>query len=119
MGLPIVHLFSSGSLIPPKVQFWGSDGSKTSKLKLCFLPYKDNHHKETKLYLYVFVSVKCEVLVMESITELVTNAASGTDSLVNIAMGMTVNPVVDAASCNIVSKFDGEGSVDTTSLKLW
>ena len=56
---------------------------------------------------------------MESITELVTNAASGTDSLVNIAMGMTVNPVVDAASCNIVSMFDGEGSVDTTSLKLW
>ncbi len=65
MGLPIVHLFSSGSLIPPKVQFWGSDGSKTSKLMLSFLPYKDNHHSETKLYFYVFVSVKCEMLVVE------------------------------------------------------
>ena len=118
MGLPIVHLFSSGSLIPPKVQFWGSDDCKTSKLKLYFLPYKDNHHKETKLYLYVFVSVKCEVLVVEGIAELVADTASGADNLVNIAMGMTVNPVVDAAGCNIVSKFDGEGSVDVTFQKL-
>ena len=118
MGLPIVHLFSSGSLIPPKVQFWGSDDCKTSKLKLYFLPYKDNHHKETKLYLYVFVSVKCEVLVVECIAELVADTASGADNLVNIAMGMTVNPVVDAAGCNIVSKFDGEGSVDVTFQKL-
>ena len=59
------------------------------------------------------------MFVVEGITELVADAASGADSLVNIAMGMTVNPVVDVASCNIVSKFDGEGSVDTTSLKLW
>ena len=32
LGLPIVQLFSSGSLIPPKVHFWGRDDWKTSKL---------------------------------------------------------------------------------------
>ena len=32
LGLPIVQLFLSGSLIPPKVQFGGSDGCKASKL---------------------------------------------------------------------------------------
>ena len=59
------------------------------------------------------------MLVVEGIAELVADAASGADSLVYIAMGMAVNPIVDAAGCNIISKFDGEGSVDTTSLKLW
>ena len=58
------------------------------------------------------------MLVAEGIAELVADTASGADNLVNIAMGMTVNPVVDAAGCNIVSKFDGEGSVDVTFQKL-
>lgn len=32
MGLPIVHFFLLGSLIPPKVHFWGSEGNEMSKL---------------------------------------------------------------------------------------
>ena len=68
---------------------------------------------------YYFVSVECQMLVVEGIAELVADAASGADSLVNIAMGMAVNPIVDAAGCNIISKFDGEGSIDLTSQKLW
>ena len=59
------------------------------------------------------------MLVVEGIAELVADAASGADSLVYIAMGMTVNPIVDAAGCDIACKFDGEGSVDVTSQKLW
>ena len=59
------------------------------------------------------------MFVVEGIAELVADAASGADSLVYIAMGMAVNPVVDAAGCNIISKFDGEGSIDLTSKKLW
>lgn len=34
MDLPIVHFFLLGSLIPPKVHFWGSEGNKMSKLLL-------------------------------------------------------------------------------------
>ena len=33
MGLPIVHFFLLGSLIPPKVQFGGSKGYEMSKLE--------------------------------------------------------------------------------------
>lgn len=66
-----------------------------------------------------YIPIECQMFVVEGITELVADTASSADSLVNIAMGMTVNPVVDAAGCNIVSKFDGEGSVDVTSQKLW
>ena len=32
MGLPKAQLFSWGSLIPPKVHFWGSEGNEMSKL---------------------------------------------------------------------------------------
>ena len=45
LGLPIVQLFLSGSLIPPKVQFWGRDDCKTSKLqpqKSCMTLKKNN-----------------------------------------------------------------------------
>lgn len=34
MGLPKAQLFSSGSLIPPKVHFWGSGDNEMSKLLL-------------------------------------------------------------------------------------
>ena len=33
MGLPIVHFFLLGSLIPPKVHFGGSEGNEMSKLQ--------------------------------------------------------------------------------------
>ncbi len=66
-----------------------------------------------------YIPIECQMFVVEGITELVADTASSADSLVNIAMGMTVNPIVDAAGCNVVSKFDGEGSVDVTSQKLW
>lgn len=59
------------------------------------------------------------MFIMESIAKLIANTAGGTDGLVNITMRMTVNPVIDSAICNIVSKFDGEGSINATSLKLW
>lgn len=59
------------------------------------------------------------MFVVEDIAELIADTAGGPDGLVNVTMGMAVNPVIDAASCNIVSKFDGEGSIDATSLKLW
>ena len=59
------------------------------------------------------------MFVVEGIAELVADAASGADSLVNIAMGMAINPIVDAAGCNIGCKFDGECSIDVTSQKLW
>ena len=65
-----------------------------------------------------YIPIECQMFVVEGITELVADTASSADSLVNIAMGMTVNPIVDAAGCNVVSKFDGEGSVDVTSQKL-
>ena len=90
-----------------------------SKHQSSFLPGEDDRHNETKLYFYVFVSVKCEMLIVEGIAKLIADTASGADGLVNVTMGMTVNPVIDAAGCNIVSKFDGEGSVDATFLKLW
>jgi hypothetical protein len=56
---------------------------------------------------------------MESIAKLIADTAGGTDGLVNVTMGMTVNPVIDTAGCYIVSKFEGEGSIDATSLKVW
>ena len=59
------------------------------------------------------------MFIMESIAKLIADTAGGTDGLVNVTMGMAVNPVIDTAGCNIVSKFDGEGSIDATSLKLW
>ena len=37
MGLPKVHFFLLGSLIPPKVHFGGSEGNEMSKLLPCFL----------------------------------------------------------------------------------
>ena len=87
---------------------------------MLFPTYKNEVHV-TNLSLfnfYNFVSIECEMFIVEGIAELITDTMDATDSLVNVAMGMTVNPVVDAASCNIVCKFDGEGSVDVTSQKL-
>ena len=56
---------------------------------------------------------------MESIAKLIADTAGATDGFVNVTMGMAVNPVIDAAGCNIVRKFDGKSSIDTTFLKLW
>ena len=56
---------------------------------------------------------------MESIAKLIADTAGATDGFVNVTMGMAVNPVIDTAGSNIVRKFDGEGSIDATSLKLW
>ena len=56
---------------------------------------------------------------MESIAKLIADTAGGTDGLVNVTMGMAVNPVIDAAGRNIVRKFNGESSIDATFLKLW
>ena len=59
------------------------------------------------------------MLIVKGIAKLITDTAGGTDGLVNVTMGMAVNPVIDAAGCNIVRKFDGKSSIDTTFLKLW
>ena len=48
MGLPKAQLFSWGSLIPPKVHFWGSEGNEMSKLSHVFI---------------VFSSFICEIYV--------------------------------------------------------
>ena len=58
------------------------------------------------------------MFVVEGISKLIANAAGGANGLVNVTMGMAINPVVDAGGCNIFSNFDGKGSVNTTSLKL-
>ena len=66
-----------------------------------------------------FISVECQMFVVEGISKLIANAAGGANGLINVTMGMAVYPIVDATGCNIVCKFDGKGSVNTTSLKLW
>lgn len=58
------------------------------------------------------------MFVMEGIAKLIADAMGSADSLVNITMGMAVNPVVDAAGCNIVIKINGESPINAISLKL-
>ena len=57
------------------------------------------------------------MLVAEGIAELVADTASGADNLVNIAMGMTVNPVLNWAIGDKVKQLDRESSVDSAALK--
>ena len=59
------------------------------------------------------------MLVVEGISELIADATGRANGLVNIAMGVTVNPVVDAAIFDIVGQLYGEGSIDSAAAELW
>ena len=59
------------------------------------------------------------MFVVEGITELVADAASGADSLVNIAMGMAINPIVDAGDGNLVAQFHSESIIYKAVAKFW
>ena len=58
------------------------------------------------------------VFVVGDVAELVAEAASGADGLVNVAVGVAVDPVVDSAVGDVVGQFDGEGAVDAAALEL-
>ena len=55
---------------------------------------------------------------MGDVAELVAEAAGGADGLVDITVGVAVDPVVDSAGGDVVGQFDGEGAVDAAALEL-
>lgn len=55
---------------------------------------------------------------MGDVAELVAEAAGGADCLINVAVGMAVNPVVDSAVGDVVGQLHGKGAVDATTLEL-
>ena len=59
------------------------------------------------------------MLVMKGIAKLVADATCRANGLVDIAMGMTINPVVDTAVCDVVGQFYGECSIDPAAAELW
>ena len=54
---------------------------------------------------------------MRYITQLVGNAFGDADDAVYVAMGMTVNPVLNWAIGDKVKQFDRESPVDSAALK--
>ena len=56
---------------------------------------------------------------MRDITQLIGNAFGVADDIVYIAVGMTVNPVLNRTINDIVKQLDRESSIDSTSLKHW
>jgi len=59
------------------------------------------------------------MLVMEGIAKLVTDTSGCANGLVDVSMGMPVNPVVYAAGHYVVSQFHRECAIYTATLKLW
>ena len=60
-----------------------------------------------------------EVLGVGDVAELVGEAAGGADGCLDVAVRVSVDPVVDARGDDVVAKFDGEGAVDGASLKVF
>ena len=56
---------------------------------------------------------------MGDVAELVAEAAGGADGLIDVAVGMAIDPVVDSAVGDIVCQLDGECAVDAAALELW
>jgi len=69
-------------------------------------------------YLNNLRPIEREVFVVRDVAELVAEAAGGADGLVNVAVGVTVNPVVDSAGGDVVGQLDGECAVDAAALEL-
>ena len=57
------------------------------------------------------------MLTMRDITQLVGNAFGVADDAVYVAVGMTVNPVLNRAVGDKVKQLDRESPVDATSLE--
>ena len=55
---------------------------------------------------------------MGNVAELVAEAVCGADGLVDVAVGVAVDPVVDAAGGDVVGQFYGECAVDAAALEL-
>ena len=59
------------------------------------------------------------VLHVEGIAKLIADAAGRANGLVDVTMGVTVYPIVDAAVSDVVSQFHGESAIDPAAAKLW
>ena len=55
------------------------------------------------LYFYHCIRTECLVLILEYIAELVADALSLTDGLVDVPVGMTVDPVGNRTSGNVIT----------------
>lgn len=55
---------------------------------------------------------------MGDVAELVAEATGCADGFVDVAVGVTVDPVVNAAGGDVVGQFDGECAVDEAALEL-
>ena len=62
--------------------------------------------------------IEGEVFVVGDVAELVAEAAGGTDGLVDVAVGMAVDPVVDSAASDVIGQLDGECAVEAAALEL-
>jgi len=58
------------------------------------------------------------VFVVGDVAELVAEAAGGADGFVDVAVGVAVDPEVDAAGCDVIGQFDGECAIDAATLEL-
>ena len=59
------------------------------------------------------------MLVMEDITKLVTDTSGYANGLIDVSMGMPVNPVVDATGLYVVRQFNCECAIYAAAQKLW
>ena len=65
-----------------------------------------------------FPFIEGEVLVVGDVAELVAEAAGGVDRLVDVAVGVAVDPVVDAAGGDVAGGIGGECAVDAVAQEL-
>lgn len=55
------------------------------------------------LYFYHCIRTECKMFILEYITELVAYALSLTDGLVDVPVGMTIDPVGNRTSGNVIT----------------
>lgn len=55
---------------------------------------------------------------MGNVAELVAKAASSADGLVDVAVGVAIDPIVDSAAGDVVGQFDGKCTVDAAAVEL-
>ena len=56
---------------------------------------------------------------MECVAKLVADTMGLADYLVDVAVGMAINPIVYPAISNVVGKFCSEGTVDSAAIEFW
>ena len=56
---------------------------------------------------------------MGGVAELVADTMGVTYYLVDVAVGMAINPIVYPAISNVVGQFDSKGTIYPAALKLW